>query len=133
MRYSRFGGTRSFEERTTEPRINQPFDLETWLAKPVTYFALAFEDKVTTQCGTVIGTITSSKIIPANKHQMRHIEVQGTNGATYYTRYAEVKGNLVMLKKRIRRGKEELAQQARQKRKVIKYNYGRNYGKFLWS
>ena len=62
---------------------------------------LAYEDMVTTADGLCLGKIAyaTSRYNRRISLEMRHIEVDGNNGATYYGRYAPDKGNAVMLKR----------------------------------
>lgn len=73
-----------------------------WEEKPITFIALAKENKVIDiPTGDKIGVIIHStrKYNRRISLMMRHIRVDGSNGAAYYGRYAEAKGQVVCLKR----------------------------------
>lgn len=73
-----------------------------WEDKPINFIVLAKENEIIDiPTGDKFGVITYStrRYNRRISLMMRHIRVDGSNGAAYYGRYAEEKGQVVCLKR----------------------------------
>jgi len=100
-----------------------------WALKPIYFYANVDENDniiVITDghYSVIIGKIVSSKYSSCRSLEYRHIQIEGTNGGQYYSKYCPAKGNEICLKK----CSENVETKARRARgsswKKKNFNYG---------